>query len=197
MSFSEGEAILRKILENTPYTSIYDEFPKEEKENESGLEPKEEEYATESKISSNPSNNLVATPRQEKEVLIAKSQPLKSQDLAIDPKPSIPQNPLGEEEISPLESFDLSDTDGLDFQFHKRPSSEYNLNALQKGSLIKYPYFQWEEFEDGMLNDAIEAQPCHTENPICCPIMFIDDTNSRPISKPFLVFEDPPYACPF
>jgi hypothetical protein len=35
------------------------------------------------------------------------------------------------------------------------------------------------------------------ENPICYPIMFIDDTNSRPISKPILVFEDPPYARPF
>jgi hypothetical protein len=42
-----------------------------------------------------------------------------------------------------------------------------------------------------MSNDAIEGQPCHMENPICCPIMFIDDTNSRPISRPILVFEDP------
>jgi hypothetical protein len=50
MSFSEGEAILQKILENTPYTGIYDEIPKEEKENESSPEPKEEEYATESKF---------------------------------------------------------------------------------------------------------------------------------------------------
>jgi hypothetical protein len=62
--------------------------------------------------------------------LIAKSQPLQSQDLAIDPKPSIPQNPPKEEEIPPLESSYLSDTDGLDFQFHKRPSSEYNSNPL-------------------------------------------------------------------
>jgi hypothetical protein len=115
MSFSEREAILQKILENTPYTGIYDEFPKEEKENESSPEPKEEEYATESKFFSNPSNNLVATPRQEKRVLIAKSQPLQSQDLAIDPKPSIPQNPPREEEIPPLESSDLFDTEGLDF----------------------------------------------------------------------------------
>jgi hypothetical protein len=113
MSFSEGEAILQKIFENTPYTSIYDEFPKEEKENESSPEPKEEEYTTESKISSNPSNHLVATPRQEKEVLIVKSQSLQSQDLAINTKPSIPQNPLREEEIPPLESSDLRD--GLDF----------------------------------------------------------------------------------
>jgi hypothetical protein len=197
MSFSEGEVILQKILENTPYTGIYDEFPKEEKENESSPKPKEEEYATESKFFSNPSNNLVATPRQEKEVLIAKSQPLQSQDLAIDPKPSIPQNPPRKEEIPPLESSNLSDTDGLDFQFHKRPSSEYNSNPLQKGSLIKCPYSQWEEFEDGMSNDAIEGQPCHMENLICYPIMFIDDTNSRPISKPIPVFEDPPYAHPF
>jgi hypothetical protein len=29
MSFSEGEAILQEILENTPYTGIYDEFPEE------------------------------------------------------------------------------------------------------------------------------------------------------------------------
>jgi hypothetical protein len=48
-----------------------------------------------------------------------------------------------------------------------------------------------------MSNDAIEGQPCHTENPICYHIMFIDDTNSRHISKPILVFEDPPYARPF
>jgi hypothetical protein len=48
MSFSEGETILPKILENTPYMDIYDEFPKEEKENEPSPEPKEEEYATES-----------------------------------------------------------------------------------------------------------------------------------------------------
>jgi hypothetical protein len=73
---------------------------------------------------------LVATPRQEKEVLIAKSEPLQSQDLAIDPKLLIPQNPLREEEIPPLESSDLSDTVGLDFQFHKRPSSEYISNPL-------------------------------------------------------------------
>jgi hypothetical protein len=41
--FSEGEAILQKILENTPYTGIYDEFPKEEKEIEPSAEPKGKE----------------------------------------------------------------------------------------------------------------------------------------------------------
>jgi hypothetical protein len=74
---SEGKAILEKILENTPYTSIFDEFPKEQKEIEPSPEPKDKE----------------SIPEQEKEVLIAKSQPLQ-------------------------------------FQFHKRPSSEYNLNSL-------------------------------------------------------------------
>jgi hypothetical protein len=97
MSFSEGEAILQKILENTPYTGIYDEFPKEKKENESSPEPKDKE----------------SIPRQEKKVLIAKSQPLQSQDLAINSKPSIHQNSPREEEIPPLESSDLRD--GLDF----------------------------------------------------------------------------------
>jgi hypothetical protein len=74
---SEGKAILEKILKNTPYTSIFDEFPKEEKEIEPSPEPKDNE----------------SIPGQEKECLIAKSQPLQ-------------------------------------FQFHKRPSSEYNLNSL-------------------------------------------------------------------
>jgi hypothetical protein len=36
-SFSEGEAILEKILENTPYTGIFDEFPKEEKKSSQAL----------------------------------------------------------------------------------------------------------------------------------------------------------------
>jgi hypothetical protein len=40
---SEGKAILDKIHENTPYTSIFDEFPKEEKEIEPSLEPKDKE----------------------------------------------------------------------------------------------------------------------------------------------------------
>jgi hypothetical protein len=38
--------------------------------------------------------------------LIAKSQPLQSQNLAVNPEPSIPQNSPREEEISPLESPD-------------------------------------------------------------------------------------------
>jgi hypothetical protein len=89
-------------------------IPKEEKEIEPSPESKDKESIA----------------RQEKEVLIAKSQSLQSQDLAIVPKPSIPQNPPREEEIPPLESSDLSDTDGLDFQFHKRSLSKYNSDPL-------------------------------------------------------------------
>ena len=54
-----------------------------------------------------PEKELIS--RQEKEVLIAKSQPLQSEDLAIDPKISIPQNPPTAE-IPLLKN--LSDTDG-------------------------------------------------------------------------------------
>jgi len=59
MSFSEGEAILEKILENTPYTGIYDEFPKEEKGVKPSPDQQEEIHATETEIQSNPSNDLV------------------------------------------------------------------------------------------------------------------------------------------
>jgi hypothetical protein len=57
-SISEGKAILEKILENTPYTDIYDEFPEETIE--SGPDQQEEAYAAESKIPSNPSYDPVA-----------------------------------------------------------------------------------------------------------------------------------------
>jgi hypothetical protein len=56
-TINEGKAILEKILENTPYTSIFDEFPEEEKEIEPSPEPKDKE----------------SIPGQENEVLIAKS----------------------------------------------------------------------------------------------------------------------------
>jgi hypothetical protein len=36
-TINEGKAILEKILENTPYTSIFDEFPKEEKKSSPAL----------------------------------------------------------------------------------------------------------------------------------------------------------------
>jgi hypothetical protein len=59
-TISEGKVILEKILENTPYIGVFDEFPEEE------VEPRpdqqEEAHATKSKpkIPLNPSNNLVA-----------------------------------------------------------------------------------------------------------------------------------------
>jgi hypothetical protein len=57
-SISEGKAILEKILENTPYTDIYDEFPEETIE--SSPDQQEEAYAAKSKIPSNPSYDPVA-----------------------------------------------------------------------------------------------------------------------------------------
>ena len=52
-----------------------------------------------------PEEEKESSPEQEDEVLIAKSQPLQSQDFAINPKPSIPYNlnPPKEEEIPPVE----------------------------------------------------------------------------------------------
>ena len=78
LSASKSRTILDKIIGHIPYTSIHDELPEEEKE--SSLH---------------------------QEVLIAKSQPFQSQDLAINPEPSIPQNlnPPKEEEIQPFEFF--------------------------------------------------------------------------------------------
>ena len=55
---SEGKIILDKILENTPYTGIYDEFPEEEVE--PSPEPEEEACATELEIPIDPSHDLVA-----------------------------------------------------------------------------------------------------------------------------------------
>ena len=57
-SISEGKSILEKILENTPYIGIYDEFAKETIE--SGSDQQKEAYAAEPKIPSNPSYDSVA-----------------------------------------------------------------------------------------------------------------------------------------
>ena len=83
-------------------------------------------------------------PRQEEEVSTARSQPLQFQTLAIDPKPSIPQNSPREQGIPTL---NLSDTDGLDFWFHKRPSSIDNSNPCNDGSLRECPGSYYEEVE--------------------------------------------------
>jgi hypothetical protein len=55
-TISEGKAILEKILENTPYTGIYAEFPEVV---ESCPYQQEEALATEFEIPSNPSHDLV------------------------------------------------------------------------------------------------------------------------------------------
>ena len=57
MTISEEKAILKKILENTPYTDIYDESPEEIVE--SSPDQQEEAPATEFETPSNPFNNLV------------------------------------------------------------------------------------------------------------------------------------------
>ena len=77
LSVSEARSMLDRISGKTPCTSIHNELPDEEKE---------------------------SSPKQEEEVLIAKSQPLQSQGLAINLEPSIPQNsnPPKEEEIQPF-----------------------------------------------------------------------------------------------
>ena len=89
---SKARTILDKIIGKIPCTSIHDEVPKEEKK---------------------------SSPDQEDEVLIAKSQPLQSQNLDVNPEPSIPQNPQREEEIPPLECPDEIKDDLFDADFGK------------------------------------------------------------------------------
>ena len=74
LSTSEAMAMLDRISGKTPCTSIHNELPKKEKK---------------------------SSPDREEKVLIAKAQPLQSQDLAINPEPPIPQNPP-KEGIPPL-----------------------------------------------------------------------------------------------
>ena len=66
LSTSEAMTMLDRISGKTPCTSIHYELLEEEKE---------------------------SSPKQKEVVLIDKSQPLQSQDLAINPEPPIPQNP--------------------------------------------------------------------------------------------------------
>ena len=116
--------------------------------------------------------------------MIAKSQPLQSQGLAINPEPSISQNPPREEEIPPLEIpieikddlFGANFGRTLNSHLQKRPSSEYNSNPLKKRPLRKRPYSHighWEEFKDGMSTEPIKGEPSHLEailsSPLLCP----------------------------
>jgi hypothetical protein len=77
MSFSEGEAILEKILENTPYTGIFYEFPKEEKEVKPSPDQQEEIRATEFEIPLDSSNDLV----------VKESPTTKTQNMLEDDEP--------------------------------------------------------------------------------------------------------------
>ena len=63
MTVSEARTILDRIIGKTPCTNIQVELSEEKKE---------------------------SSPEQQEEVLIAKSQPLQSQDVAINPEPPIP-----------------------------------------------------------------------------------------------------------
>ena len=60
----EGKAILDKILENTPYTCVYVEFPEEQVE--TSPEPKEETPATELETPLDSSHELVVEKPPEK-----------------------------------------------------------------------------------------------------------------------------------
>jgi hypothetical protein len=120
LSASKARTILDKIIGRIPYTGSLDEPPKEEEE---------------------------STPEQEEEALIAKSQPLQSQDLAINPGPPISQNPK-EEETQPLQFpfeiendffFDADCGNTLNPHFQKIPSRKHNSNPLKKGSLESFP----------------------------------------------------------
>ena len=131
-----------------------------------------------------PEKEKERVPRQEEEVSIARSQPLQFQTLAIDPKPSIPQNSPREEGILTL---NLSHVDGLDFWFHKRPSSRDNSNPCNNSSLRECPGSCYEEVEDDI---SSERELNHIEDSICSPSLF---TNSKSI----LDHRDPSYPSPF
>jgi len=87
LPISEGKDILAKILENTPYTNVYDEAPKEEED----LAPKVEGTSIPETLQST------------------------FQEPAIEPEPPTPNVPK-EEEIQPLEfPFDIEDNLFSDF----------------------------------------------------------------------------------
>jgi hypothetical protein len=172
-STSEARAMLNRISGITPCTSIHNELLEKEK-----------------KSSSN----------QEEEFLIAKSQLFQSQDLAINPKPPIPQNPPREEGILPLEipveiKDDLFGADFWRTLNSHRPLSEYNSNPLKKRSVRKRPCFHighQEESNDGMSSDAIEGEPSPLEDTsILSPSMPTFSVLSEPISQPICGVIDP------
>jgi hypothetical protein len=172
LSTSEARVIHDRISGKTPCTSIHNELPEKEKK---------------------------SSPDQEEQLLIVKSQPIQSQDLAINPEP--PRERIPSLEI-PIEiKDDLFGTDfgrTLNSHLHKRLSSENNSNPLKKGSLRNRPYFHighQEEFKNGMSSDAIEGEPSPLEDTsILPPSMSTLNVLSKPISQPILDPDDPSYA---
>jgi hypothetical protein len=149
LSASEARTILDKIIGCIPYTGSHDELPKEEE----------------------------STPEQEEEALIAKSQPLQSQDLAINRGPPISQNPKEEEtqllqfpfEIENDFFFNADYGNTLNSHSQNMPS---NSNPFKKGSSRKLPKStssytsnsyvgQQEKSKDGITSKAIEGETSH------------------------------------
>jgi hypothetical protein len=96
---------------------------------------------------------------------------------------------------------DVFDTDfggTLNAHQHKRPSSEYNLKPLKKGSLRKCPCSHighWEGLKGGMSSDAIEGEMSHVEaNPMFSSSMSTTDISFEPIPRPILDPDDLSYA---
>jgi hypothetical protein len=92
---------------HTPCTNLHDKLLEEEKE---------------------PSRKL------EEKVFIATLQTFQSHDLAIHPKPVVPQNHLREEVILSLEILFNDFGRSINFPLHKRPFSTYSLNLFKKRS---------------------------------------------------------------
>jgi hypothetical protein len=119
LPISKARLVHDKIIRRAPCTSVHDALREEEKG---------------------------SSPEQEQEALIAKSQAFYSQDLAINPEPLIPQNPLREEENPPLENPFEFMGNLIDFgrivnsRPRKRPPSEHIPNPLKIESLRKCPY---------------------------------------------------------
>jgi hypothetical protein len=115
--------------------------------------------------------------------LVAKTQPLQSQDLAVNSKPS------------------KSHFDDLDFQLAKMLINQCTSDLLGRASWKKCrqlpfpPKRHWEKCKDGMSSDAIEGEPSHIGiNSIFSPSMPALNTSSKPISKSILDPDDPSYA---
>jgi hypothetical protein len=112
--------------------------------------------------------------------LIAQSQPLKSQDSAINLKPSKPKH----------------NDDSLDFQFCKMFVNLYKMASRKKFSQLPFPCrAHWNKYKDVMSSDAIEGEPSNFGNySIFSPSMPALDNLSQPIFQSILNSNDSSYA---